>query len=100
MNTAHPQQHPAARTFGLQEKEIADLRLAAQSPLWRYLLTGLFRPMFVPLIILAVAFIQIALDSDKQGAVLAIGFIFIFRIAFRTYDWFPRRRLGRQLGYS
>jgi hypothetical protein len=100
MTTCHPQQHPAARTFGLDEAECAELRFAAETTPWRYILADrLFHPSRIPAILASILFSVLVLD-DEKGIICAICIVALARLAGRTYDWTRRRRLGRELGYG
>ena len=99
MKSFHPQQHPATRTFGLGEKECAELCFAAKATLWRYILADrLFHVSRIPVIILFILFSVLVLDG--RGTIFAICIITLGRLAGRTYDWTRKHRLGRELGYG
>jgi hypothetical protein len=94
----HPQEHPAFQTYGLDEKECADIRLATQSSLWRYLTESwVFRPPWSIVLIILLAMPPLG----------HIGWVFfpatvglvLFNLVVRIYDWMSKRRLGRKLGY-
>ena len=102
MKPAHPQQHPAGRTFGLTEEEIANIRRAAEKPLWRYILADrAFRPIVLA-VVLGVIATQLIFDGHSGGSEALILFCLIYciRVAASIYGWFSKRRLGRQLGYG
>jgi hypothetical protein len=98
---AHPLQHPAGRTFGLTEEEVAKIRLAAESPLWRYILADLFSRSTRTFIVALCVFNLLAFHLHGNASIWVVCGMFVAAGVVRsTYDWFSKRRLGHQLGYG
>jgi hypothetical protein len=105
MKPAQPQQHPEGRTLGLTEEEIAKIRLATESSLWRYHVARwtIYLKVAPVMVIFGFALLLRSPHDGRWVNWMGLGascLIAIILFTGHTYDWFSRRRLGRQLGYG
>jgi hypothetical protein len=101
--TAHPQVHPAGRTYGLEDAEVEKLRTAARYPFWRYLLAS---RRFTRILSFAVVMSFCAYlfghwtPAANPAPLVALGAILLLQAGLNFYDWTRKRGLARKLGYA